>query len=163
MPPAHAACLAMLAPVMTMREGAGIYRPGGPLLEAGDRLEQPGLVRALELVADEGARTFYTGTIADALLALMRSAAASSHAGDLDAYEAAWLEPVEAPYRGHPSPHAGGLSQLVDDARAAAPPAGFPRRAPSPRGVLAAPAYIGRRRAIRRISHVVDGEATPVS
>ncbi len=33
MPPAHAACLAMFAPVMTMREGARIYAPGGRLLE----------------------------------------------------------------------------------------------------------------------------------
>ena len=38
MPPAHASCLAMLAPVMTMREGAAIYAPGGALLEAGDVL-----------------------------------------------------------------------------------------------------------------------------
>ena len=38
MPPAHASCLAMLAPVMTMREGAAIYAPGGRLLEAGDLL-----------------------------------------------------------------------------------------------------------------------------
>ncbi|MGH2972937.1 MAG: gamma-glutamyltransferase [Gaiellaceae bacterium] len=29
MPPAHASCLAMLAPVMTMREGAHMYAPGG--------------------------------------------------------------------------------------------------------------------------------------
>src|SRR5207249_8483379 len=29
LPPAHAACLAMLEPVMTMDEGARIYSPGG--------------------------------------------------------------------------------------------------------------------------------------
>src|SRR5207253_9512146 len=45
LPPAHAACLAMLEPVMTMNEGGRIYSPGGNLLRAGDRLEQPGLVR----------------------------------------------------------------------------------------------------------------------
>src|ERR687888_708905 len=39
-PPAHAACLAMLAPVMTMNEGARIYSPGGKLLTADSRLEQ---------------------------------------------------------------------------------------------------------------------------
>src|ERR1041385_5787363 len=33
MPAAHAACLAMLAPVMTMDAGARIYSPGGSLLE----------------------------------------------------------------------------------------------------------------------------------
>src|ERR671933_333961 len=59
MPPAHASCLAMLAPVMTMNEGARIYAPAGRLLEAGDRLEQPGLVHALEAVAAEGARSVY--------------------------------------------------------------------------------------------------------
>ena len=38
MPPAHASCLAMLAPVMTLREGGAIYAPGGALLETGDLL-----------------------------------------------------------------------------------------------------------------------------
>src|ERR671936_1628575 len=71
LPPAHAACLAMLEPVITMDEGARIYSPGGRLLRAGDRLEQPGLVRALELVADEGAESVYSGSIARALLALI--------------------------------------------------------------------------------------------
>src|SRR6184192_1022796 len=41
MPPAHAACLAMLASVMTMNRGAELYAPGGRLLAAGDRLQQP--------------------------------------------------------------------------------------------------------------------------
>ena len=48
MPPAHVACLEMLEPVMTMREGARIYAPEGRLLLPGELLEQPGLVRALE-------------------------------------------------------------------------------------------------------------------
>ena len=71
-PPAHAACLAMLAPVMTMNEGAEIYSPGGRLLAAGDVLRQPGLERALRLVAEEGALSVYSGTLAEALLALLR-------------------------------------------------------------------------------------------
>src|SRR5262245_32185469 len=58
-PPAHAECLAMLAPVMTMNEGARIYAPGGELLPANAILEQPGLVQALELLADEGPRSVY--------------------------------------------------------------------------------------------------------
>ena len=55
MPPAHVSCLVMLEPVMTLREGARMYAPGGRLLHAGDVLQQPGLVRALELLAAEGA------------------------------------------------------------------------------------------------------------
>ncbi|MDP9286443.1 MAG: gamma-glutamyltransferase family protein, partial [Actinomycetota bacterium] len=38
MPRAHAACLEMLAPVMTMREGAAIYAPAGDLLAEGEVL-----------------------------------------------------------------------------------------------------------------------------
>src|SRR5204863_5395765 len=34
LPPAHAACLAMLEPVMTMDAGKRIYSPGGRLLQA---------------------------------------------------------------------------------------------------------------------------------
>src|ERR671937_2842711 len=71
LPPAHAACLAMLEPVMTMDEGARIYAPGGRLLGAGGRLEQPGLVHALELLADEGAESVYGGSIGRALVGLV--------------------------------------------------------------------------------------------
>src|SRR4051794_14093168 len=47
MPEAHAACLAMLEPVMTFTEaGAALYAPGGELLRTGDVLRQPGLVAA---------------------------------------------------------------------------------------------------------------------
>src|SRR5438045_4671684 len=42
-PPAHAACLEMLASVMTRDEGARISAPSGVLLAAGETLEQPGL------------------------------------------------------------------------------------------------------------------------
>src|SRR5262245_26817012 len=59
MPAAHAACLQMLAPVMTMNEGARIYSPGGELLVEGGLLRQPGLVAALEVLAEEGPRSAY--------------------------------------------------------------------------------------------------------
>src|SRR5213082_3858645 len=68
-PPAHAACLAMLAPVMTMNEGVRIYAPRGGLLQAGDRLEQPGLGDALQALADDPADV-YRGSIGESLLAL---------------------------------------------------------------------------------------------
>ena len=71
MPLAHALCLAMLAPVMTLGDGAEIFSPEGTLLETGDRLVQPGLARALEHVAEEGPDSMYTGTLGEALLGLM--------------------------------------------------------------------------------------------
>jgi gamma-glutamyltranspeptidase / glutathione hydrolase len=86
--------------VMTLREGADIYAPGGSLLAESDLLRQPGLVTALELVRDEGASTFYSGTIADTLLALMRERGGAVSAADLAGYEARWTEPVEVGFLG---------------------------------------------------------------
>jgi gamma-glutamyltranspeptidase / glutathione hydrolase len=100
MPPAHAACLAMLEPVMTMREGAGLYAPGGALLGAGDVLRQPGLVRALELIRDEGAQSVYRGSIAEALLELIEERDGAIVAGDLAGYEAIWRSSSSRPFSG---------------------------------------------------------------
>jgi len=94
-PPAHAACLEMLAPVMTMDAGARIYSPAGRLLQAGERLEQPGLATALEALADEGPRSVYEGSLADALLALVDERGGLVTADDLASYDARWSEPEE--------------------------------------------------------------------
>jgi gamma-glutamyltranspeptidase / glutathione hydrolase len=110
MPPAHAACLEMLAPVMTMREGGRMYAPGGTLLRTGDRLEQPGLVAALESLAAEGAEGAYTGTIGEALLALSAERGGLLTRGDLASYRARWGEPVETPWAGVRFLTRGGLS-----------------------------------------------------
>ena len=110
MPAAHAACLAMLAPVMTMNEGGRIYAPGGALLETGGRLSQPGLVAALELVADEGATTVYRGSIARALLELVEARGGLVTQVDLESYEARWADPVEVPYAGTRVATRAGLS-----------------------------------------------------
>jgi gamma-glutamyltranspeptidase/glutathione hydrolase len=100
----------MLEPVMTLREGARMYAPGGSLLEAGGRLEQPGLVGALELVADEGARSVYRGTLAETLLELMHERGGLVDRSDLAAYTAVWGEPTPVRWRGRVVLTRGGLS-----------------------------------------------------
>jgi gamma-glutamyltranspeptidase/glutathione hydrolase len=112
-PSAHAACLAMLAPVMTMNEGAAIYAPGGDLLQAGDRLEQPGIVAALEALADD-ATAVYRGTIATELLALSAERGGLLNRADFDAYEAHWTEPVEIGYAAGRLVTRGGLSAIPE-------------------------------------------------
>lgn len=114
MPPAHATCLAMLAPVMTLREGAHIYSPGGRLLESGHLLEQPGLVRTFEVVAEEGAQTFYEGTIAEALLAHMAERDGLVTREDLAVYRPRWGSPVEAAYAGTTVRTRGGLAGMAE-------------------------------------------------
>jgi gamma-glutamyltranspeptidase/glutathione hydrolase len=162
MPPAHAECLAMLAPVMTLSEGARIYAPGGELLRTGDRLEQPGLATALELMRDEGGRTFYEGTIAEALVALMHEREGPLSREDLDAYAPFWLEPVETEYLGFRVLTRGGLSQLVTTISALPSLRGVPaaERALTLARVLEAPPYSGQGEQIGDTTNLVaaDGD-----
>jgi gamma-glutamyltranspeptidase / glutathione hydrolase len=113
MPSAHAACLHMLAPVMTMREGATIFAPDGHLLETGETLRQPRLARAFELLAEEGGRSFYEGSLARSLLALMAERDGLVTPEDLAAYEPRWLEPEEGSYAGARVSTRGGLARLL--------------------------------------------------
>jgi gamma-glutamyltranspeptidase/glutathione hydrolase len=112
-PPAHAACLAMLAPVMTMNEGAAIYAPGGELLGAGEQLQQPGLVRALGALAEDPA-TVYRGTVGEQLLALCKERGGLVTRDDLARYTAVWSEPVGVPYLGLELLTRGGLSGMPE-------------------------------------------------
>jgi gamma-glutamyltranspeptidase/glutathione hydrolase len=112
-PPAHAACLAMLAPVMTMNEGAEIYAPHGELLQAGGRLEQPGLAGVLDELASDPA-TLYRGSLANELLALSSERGGLLTAADLAAYEPRWHDPVEVAYRRWRITTRGGLSGMPE-------------------------------------------------
>ena len=108
MPPAHAACLAMLGPVFTMQaDGERIYAPGGRLLETGDTLAQPGLAAALELLAAEGAASVYEGSVAESLIAV---AGVPVTAADLARYEARWQAPAEVAWLGRSVVTRAGLS-----------------------------------------------------
>src|SRR5512133_1807076 len=112
MPEAQASCLRMLEPVMTMNEGAQIYSPGGSLLDEGDLLRQPGLVPALESLAEDGPRGAYEGTIGRELLALMEQRGGLVTVDDLTTYEARWTDPVEIEFRGYGLHTRSGLSQF---------------------------------------------------
>ena len=122
MPPAHVRCLEMLEPVLTLDAGARIYAPGGTLLRDGELLEQPGLVRALELLRDEGAASVYSGSIAEALLTLCAERGGVVTREDLAAYRATWSEPVEVAFAGTRFLTRSGLSG-VPEALVLLPPA----------------------------------------
>ncbi len=114
MPTAHVACLVMLAPVMTLREGGAMYAPGGELLAEGDVLHQPGLVHALELVRDEGAASVYFGTIAGELLELVAERDGVITASDLEGYTPLWGEPATGGLAGRRILTRAGLSGMPE-------------------------------------------------
>ena len=114
MPPAHVRCLEMLEPVLTLDAGSRIYAPGGKLLRDGELLEQPGLIRALELLRDEGADSVYSGSIAEGLLTLCAERGGVVTSEDLASYRATWIDPVEVAFAGTRVLTRAGLSGVPD-------------------------------------------------
>ena len=112
MPRAHAACLAMLAPVFTMSaDGKRIYAPAGDPLGPGDVLAQPGLAAALELIAEEGADSVNRGSIAALLVAVDGIGVTRA---DLEGYATSWLSPAEVSYAGTRFLTRAGLSRVPE-------------------------------------------------
>ena len=144
MPSAHAECLAMLAPVYTMHEGATIYAPGGRLLGTGDRLQQPGLAAALEAFAADGAGALYRGAIAESLLALSDDRGGLLTREDLAAYAPRWSDPAEVPYAGFRFLTRAGLSGVPSTLR----------RVPKLRGLTAT-------QRVAALIRALDGSAGP--
>jgi gamma-glutamyltranspeptidase/glutathione hydrolase len=65
----QAKVLTTVADAMLLGDGAAAYAPDGVLLDGAATLHHPGLATAFRVLRDEGADAFYTGRIADAMLA----------------------------------------------------------------------------------------------
>jgi gamma-glutamyltranspeptidase/glutathione hydrolase len=82
--------------------------------QAGDKLVQPDLAKSLKLIADKGPDAFYTGAIADLLVAEMKAGGGLITKEDLANYQAKARTPIHGTYRGHdvyapPPPSSGGI------------------------------------------------------
>jgi gamma-glutamyltranspeptidase/glutathione hydrolase len=113
MPPAHAACLRMLAPVLTLDHGEQLFAPAGHLLDEGELLLQPGIADALELLAEDP-RSLYGGALSHSLLELVRERGGLITKEDLSSYATLWREPVESAYAGSRFFTRGGLSGVPE-------------------------------------------------
>jgi gamma-glutamyltranspeptidase/glutathione hydrolase len=86
----------------------------GAPLGRGDLLVQADLAATLDAIAHEGPRIFYTGPIADEIVAAARDAGSPMTRLDLEHYEAIVREPARGTYRGYdivsmPPPSSGGV------------------------------------------------------
>ena len=80
--PQQAYIVEILGAIVTSTpEAAALFAPDGRLLRAGDRLRQPELGDALERLGTEGARPFYEGDIAAAIVDWLAAARRSGHQG----------------------------------------------------------------------------------
>jgi gamma-glutamyltranspeptidase/glutathione hydrolase len=93
---------------------AAFLRPDGTPYAAGDLFRQPDLAWSLEQVATGGRDAFYTGAVAQRLVAGVQAGGGVLTLADMADYHADVSEPVWSSYRGHPiaymPPTASGVS-----------------------------------------------------
>ena len=113
MPPAHAACLAMLAPVFTMSaDGERIYAPAGHPLAAGRRARPAGPRRPHSSSSPPRARAASTAARSPTPCSAVEGIGVAR--ADLERYEARWTPPVELPYAGTRFLTRAGLSGVPE-------------------------------------------------
>jgi len=96
-------------------DSAVIYEgEGGRVLAAGETWKQAQLAATLQVIADEGGRSFYEGALADRIVRGVKKLGGIWSKQDLKGYQAVERKPIELDYRGHhvitmPPPSAGGI------------------------------------------------------
>ncbi len=93
------------------------YLPGGHAPEVGQFVKLPGLARTLQAVAEGGPEAFYTGPIADSIVATVQEQGGLMTHDDLKNHTSTWGDPIGTDYRGvvvyeHP-PNGQGLAALM--------------------------------------------------
>lgn len=89
-------------------------KAGGQPFGVGDKLVQKDLAKTLARIRDEGAKGFYAGPVAAAIVASSQAGKGILQQADLDRYSTRELKPVECDYRGYhvvsaPPPSSGGV------------------------------------------------------
>ncbi len=97
--------------------GKDLFCPGGNAVALGALFKQPDLARSLAAIADQGAKAFYEGWIADSLVAEQMRGGGIITKADLKNYKAVWRTPVEGTYRGYkvismPPASSGGVTMI---------------------------------------------------
>jgi gamma-glutamyltranspeptidase/glutathione hydrolase len=93
-----------------------VFAPGGRAPRAGEMFRNPDAARTLRTIGDSGAKSFYSGEIAAALVEFAaRTGGLLSH-DDLADHESTWVEPISVRYRDHEvwelPPNGQGLAAL---------------------------------------------------
>ncbi|MFH1842251.1 MAG: gamma-glutamyltransferase family protein [bacterium] len=91
-----------------------IFLPNGQLPVLGQILVQTDLVATLEAIAHHGPDAFYTGPVAEAMVATLQAGGGLLTLSDLADYHPRWREPVTGTYHGltihsMPPPSSGGV------------------------------------------------------
>jgi gamma-glutamyltranspeptidase/glutathione hydrolase len=84
---------------------------------AGEIFTNPGLARALRVIAEDGKLGYYTGPIGEAVVSIINEAGGCMSLEDLDAHQSTWEEPICIDYHGYRiwecPPNGQGLAALM--------------------------------------------------
>src|SRR5690606_32948339 len=91
--------------------------PSGAAPRMGERFVSAGHARTLHLIAQQGARAFYQGEIAEAISAFAQQTGGVLSLDDLAAHTSTWVDPISTEYRGYTvceiPPNGQGIAALM--------------------------------------------------
>ncbi|HWY86425.1 MAG TPA: gamma-glutamyltransferase [Gemmataceae bacterium] len=97
-------------------DARALFLPHGSAPKTGEIFRNPQLGHAFRVIAELGARGFYSGPVGEALLKTSRRYGGTMTADDLREYQSEWVEPISTEYRGwkvyEPPPNGQGISAL---------------------------------------------------
>lgn len=82
-------------------DSAATWLPGGRAPETGEVFRNPRLAATYRLIAEEGPRAFYRGSIAERIVAFSKANGGYLSLDDLAQHRNEWVEPVSTNYRGY--------------------------------------------------------------
>ena len=82
-------------------DSAAVFLNDGEVPPLYSIIRNPGLAEALRLIQEQGREAFYSGAIADALVAKIQSEGGVMTHEDLTAFESEWVEPISTTYHGY--------------------------------------------------------------
>ncbi|MEC5318380.1 gamma-glutamyltransferase [Brenneria populi subsp. brevivirga] len=105
-------------PILAQQPGfADTFMPDGRAPRTGELFRFPSAAKTLRLLAEQGARAFYEGEIADAIVQWSQQTGGSLTSQDLRAYRPEWVTPVSQRYRGYElheiPPNGQGIAALI--------------------------------------------------
>jgi gamma-glutamyltranspeptidase/glutathione hydrolase len=80
-------------------EAREVYLPNGSAPKVGQIFRNPKLAHALGLIAELGARAFYSGPVGEAILETSRKLGGTMTAEDLREFQSEWVQPISTEYR----------------------------------------------------------------
>lgn len=98
-------------------ESKAVFQPEGRAPKAGEIFRNPGLAKALKLIAANGPREYYQGELSLSILNTVRKHGGVMNAEDLAQFSSEWVTPISTDYRGwrvsELPPNGQGISALI--------------------------------------------------